>query len=164
MPVTGVLSSGYEGTSAKQTAVSDTSMLSKESFLKLLITQLKYQNPLEPLSNTDFIAQMAQFSALEELQNANKNLENLKTLEENRSGEVILVSAMTLLGREIEFLGSDGEQQKGKVEAVRIAEGQPLLVVGGQTISLSKVVQVWKETQSTEGTDAGGINGDSPDK
>lgn len=47
------------------------SNLDKDAFLKLLVTQLKYQNPLEPTKDTEFIGQMAQFSALEQAQNTN---------------------------------------------------------------------------------------------
>ena len=45
--------------------------LGKDAFFKLLITQLQYQNPLEPMDDRDFIAQIAQFSALEQMQNLN---------------------------------------------------------------------------------------------
>lgn len=48
--------------------------LDKDAFLKLLVTQLKNQNPLEPMDNTEFIAQMAQFSSLEQAQNTNKTI------------------------------------------------------------------------------------------
>jgi flagellar basal-body rod modification protein FlgD len=50
-------------------------IMGKDAFLKILLTQLRYQNPLEPVKDTDFIAQMAQFSSLEQMQNMNKNLE-----------------------------------------------------------------------------------------
>ena len=48
--------------------------LDKDAFLQLLVTQLKNQNPLEPMDNTEFIAQMAQFSSLEQAQNTNKTI------------------------------------------------------------------------------------------
>jgi flagellar basal-body rod modification protein FlgD len=48
--------------------------LDKDAFLKLLVTQLKNQDPLEPMDNTEFIAQMAQFSSLEQAQNTNKTI------------------------------------------------------------------------------------------
>lgn len=48
--------------------------LDKEAFLKLLVTQLANQNPLNPVEDKEFIAQLAQFSELEQMQNLNKNL------------------------------------------------------------------------------------------
>lgn len=60
---------------AAVSAATSGSQLGKEDFLRLLTVQLRYQDPLNPLSDTDFIAQMAQFSSLEQLQNMNKSLE-----------------------------------------------------------------------------------------
>lgn len=53
--------------------------LDKESFLQLLVTQLRYQNPMEPMDNREFLAQLAQFNALEQMQSMNKTLESVAT-------------------------------------------------------------------------------------
>lgn len=56
---------------SKDTGRNVSNELGKDEFFKLLITQLRYQNPLEPMDDRDFIAQIAQFSALEQMQNLN---------------------------------------------------------------------------------------------
>ena len=62
--------------------ISDTSKkedtpIDKDAFLKLLVTQLKYQDPLQPMEDTEFIAQLAQFSSLEQIQNLNASIKTL---------------------------------------------------------------------------------------
>ena len=54
--------------------------LGKDAFLQLLVTQLRYQDPMNPLDNNDMIAQLAQFSALEQTENLNKNFEKFNLL------------------------------------------------------------------------------------
>jgi len=66
--------SNYEN-KTKQNITDGNNMLGKDSFLQLLVTQLKNQDPLKPLEDKEFISQMAQFSALEQSQNLTKSLE-----------------------------------------------------------------------------------------
>ncbi len=84
------------------TAEESPQVLGKEDFLRLLTTQLRYQDPLNPLSNEAFIAQTAQFSSLEQLQNMNKALEQL-TAQLSGNGAA---GAAPLLGREVTVNGS----------------------------------------------------------
>jgi flagellar basal-body rod modification protein FlgD len=69
--------------------------LGKDDFLKLLVTQLRYQDPLEPLDQNQFLAQTAQFSSLEELQSIGRSIEALKTTTANAS----LTQGAGLLGK-----------------------------------------------------------------
>ena len=68
-----VLSGGYRNYDASA-GTKKTSDLNKDTFLKLLITQMQNQDPLNPMEDREFIAQMAQFTSLEQMQNLNQNL------------------------------------------------------------------------------------------
>ncbi|MEJ5229548.1 MAG: flagellar hook assembly protein FlgD [Pseudothermotoga sp.] len=69
--------------------------LDKDAFLLLLITQLKNQNPLEPMDNKDFIAQLTQFSTLEQITNMTKSIQDFLTLQEG----ALQAQAASLIGK-----------------------------------------------------------------
>ena len=92
---------------------SQTSVMGKEDFLSLLITQLQNQDPLNPTDSTEFTAQLAQFSSLEQLGNVNDSLMELKNLQAsiNNSQAVSLIGkAITANGNSIQ-LTADGPVQ-----------------------------------------------------
>ncbi len=102
--------------------------LGKDAFLELLVAQLKHQNPLEPMSDTEFIGQMAQFTQIEELQNLRSTLE--------------IAQAGSLLGRTVTALDSSGETVRGTVKAIRCEEGEAVLVLDSLEVKLSDVTEV----------------------
>ncbi|MDF2545841.1 flagellar hook assembly protein FlgD [Anaerosolibacter sp.] len=67
----------------------ENSALDKDAFLKLLVTQLKHQDPLNPVEDKEFIAQMAQFTTLEQIQNMNKTMGETKELMEDVATVVV---------------------------------------------------------------------------
>lgn len=113
-------------------------VLGKDDFLKLLVTQLRYQDPMQPIDDQDFIAQMAQFTALEQMQNMAAQME-LFLWEQRQSN--MMAQATTLLGREVKLETEDGIRT-GRVEAVRLFDGVPRLVVDGDYFDVSDVIEV----------------------
>ncbi|HPJ96421.1 MAG TPA: flagellar hook capping FlgD N-terminal domain-containing protein [Syntrophales bacterium] len=76
---------------------SKTTSLGKDDFLKMLVAQLKHQDPLNPMDGTEFAAQLAQFSSLEQLTNMNTQLTNLGLYQKT----MISTEAVNLLGKEV---------------------------------------------------------------
>lgn len=74
----------------RDTASGIESVLDRDAFLQLLVTQLRYQNPINPLSNEEFISQTAQFSSLEQLQNLSESVNSLTELQRSSSGMALL--------------------------------------------------------------------------
>jgi flagellar basal-body rod modification protein FlgD len=98
-------------TSAATSAVSTigSSDLGKDDFLKLLTAQLAHQDPLNPMDNTAFVAQLAQFSSLEQMQNVNTNLSTSILLSQSVNNSL----ATTLIGREVQASGNTITQTAG---------------------------------------------------
>jgi flagellar basal-body rod modification protein FlgD len=89
-------------TRSTEPAASQPPALGKEDFLNLLITQLQNQDPLNPTDSTEFTAQLAQFSSLEQLSNVNDNLEQLQNFQASANNS----QAVSLLGKEITANGN----------------------------------------------------------
>jgi len=114
------------------------SMMDKDTFLKLLVTQLQHQDPTAPADSSQWTAQMAQFSTVEQLTNLAKT-----TQQGTRSAAVN--EAVGLLGRTVSYsLNKGGEVVSGKVESVDLSGDAPTLTIGGvsaiTTDKLSNVV------------------------
>ena len=137
MPVNNV-TNGYSTTATSSPAtdaVRDVnSDLGKDAFLKILITQLSNQDPLDPLKDKDFIAQMAQFSTLEQMTNMNKSIEQMAALNK--------ASAVSYIGRVIEYTDDDGLPAYSQVGYVRFDNGKVILNTVDGDVPLEKVISV----------------------
>ena len=106
------------------------SFIGKEGFLKLLITQLQNQDPLEPMSNEDFAAQLAQFSSLEQMQNLNESFGQLMDLTR-------ISGSANLIGKNVEYFDeASGLNLGGTVDKVMLnSEGLFFSINGKQVHS-----------------------------
>jgi len=109
--------------------------LGQADFLKLLVAQLTSQDPLNPQKDTEFIAQMAQFSALEQAKSMQADIAGLRLDQE-------FLQANSLLGRVVELQTGQDTPISGTVSAVQVEAGTPKLVVNGQVYELSQVLSI----------------------
>lgn len=107
----------------------NTGELGKDDFLQLLVTQLKNQDPLDPMKNEQFVAQLAQFNSLEQMLNLNKSFEAMLSLQQ-------LSQASSFIGKNVTWFDPDGTEQTGIVTGVQMNGGAPTLQVGDNGIEI----------------------------
>jgi flagellar basal-body rod modification protein FlgD len=132
-PIAGNLGVTSDSTQSSQTR-SKTEM-DKDLFLKLLVAQLKYQDPTKPTDSTQFLSQTAQFTMVEKVEESNKAQQQLLTAQ-------LMTSAAGLVGRSITFLDAKGEPGTGVVTAATISGSSPTVKVGNTDVPLSSVTEV----------------------
>lgn len=108
--------------------------LGKDDFLKLLLTQLSNQDPTRPMENTEFIAQMAQFSSLEQMTNMSTEFAKLANMLSSNE-------AVSLLGKNVTISTGD-TSVNGVVEAVTRSE-DPQVEVNGMLYSMDQIKSVY---------------------
>lgn len=112
---------GGGSTAAMQSGDLQQSSLGQEQFLKILLSQLKFQDPLKPMDNQQFLAQMAQFSALAQTSQLNTRIDSLLTIQS-------ATQSIGLIGKTVEVQSSSGAHV-GTVESLAFSSGQPSLTV-----------------------------------
>jgi len=128
-------------TSAAQTDWSP-GELGKTEFLKLLVAQLSYQDPLAPMADHAYIAQLAQFSSLEQLANLNTEFAGLRAATETNLSSSLALSALAMVGMQATVRTGDGSSLSGMVDAVRLLGPAVLVKLGGGEYDLSAVEEV----------------------
>ncbi len=119
-------------TSVKNSTKSSNNGMDKEAFLQLLVAQMKYQDPLEPTSNTEYISQYAQFSQVEQMQNMSSSMD--------------LQRASSLVGKEvyIKTTTSSGDTKlvQGRVDYVSYENNKAYLYINEQKYSIDDLDSV----------------------
>ncbi|OHD14482.1 MAG: hypothetical protein A2Y41_07565 [Spirochaetes bacterium GWB1_36_13] len=109
--------------------------IQKDAFLKLLVAELKHQNPLDPMKDRDFIAQMAQMTSLEKMEKVRDGMERLISQNTNQS-------LYGLLGKKVHFIDDRGKQTFGAVDAVEFKENQGYLSINNNLINPKQIQKV----------------------
>ena len=109
--------------------------LTPDDFLKMLITELKNQDPTNPTDNAQILQQISEMSNISATNSLTTSLNGMLT-EQNLS------AASALVGRNVQGLADDGSNASGKVDSVTITGGTAKLNIGQQTVSLTNVQQI----------------------
>ncbi|HEY9510543.1 MAG TPA: flagellar hook capping FlgD N-terminal domain-containing protein [Verrucomicrobiae bacterium] len=126
---------GATGTSADTEApVIPQKMLNQNDFFKLLIAQMTAQDPMNPMSNEDFMGQMAQFSSLEQTRSMGDTISSMRDEQQ-------MLQANSLIGRDVN-LQIDTGVVHGTVTAVQMDGTTPKIVVGDAAYDLSQVLTI----------------------
>jgi flagellar basal-body rod modification protein FlgD len=100
------------------------STLGQNDFLKLLVTKMTSQDPMNPQGDSEFIAQMAQFSALEQ--------------SKQMTGDIAALTANGLIGRSV-TVNDGADSLEGVVSSIALQNGAPQVIVGGKQYALNRV-------------------------
>jgi len=123
-----------------------TKELGRDAFLQLLVLELQNQDPLEPVKNSEMVAQLAQFSSLEQMEALNGSFELLS----GNVDQLNFISAQGLLGKYVEGMNEDGEVKTGFVDSVYLDGSIVVLNVDGEIIPMSGVLSVMSEAPEAE--------------
>ncbi len=156
----------YDAMQSSKTTNRMNDSLDKDAFLQLLVTQMQYQDPLDPQDNAEYVAQLAQFSSLEQMTNVYKSVEEVSQLVSNIDTSVLVGQLSSMIGKDIawenETVETDASGKAlvdangnavttttsfvGTVKGVNIVDGSPKIVAesNGQTyqVEISDVRQV----------------------
>jgi flagellar basal-body rod modification protein FlgD len=120
-----------------------TQSLDKGAFMRLLVSQLENQDPLSPVTNEDFVAQLATFSSLEQLEGLNQNVVAMIALNQSNALLSQLTQSSALIGKRVTWQDFETETQRsGTVESVKILDGLAVLRIDGQDVPLAAVIEV----------------------
>lgn len=154
-PTTG--SSNNTGSKNSSSKTDLANVLGKDAFLKLLITELKYQDPTNPMDNKDFISQMSTFSSLEQMQNLNTNItEMADDINGTLLPSLLLQQSSSMIGKEVNYTSTtttDGQTStqtlKGVIESVVMKEGALYYVIGGKEVAATTITGMSEGSLST---------------
>ena len=156
----------YDAMQSSKTTNRMNDSLDKDAFLQLLVTQMQYQDPLDPQDNAEYVAQLAQFSSLEQMTNVYKSVSDVAELVSNIDTSVLVGQLSSMIGKDIawenETVETDASGKAlvdangnavttttsfvGTVKGVNIVDGSPKIVAesNGQTyqVEISDVRQV----------------------
>ncbi|HEV8637859.1 MAG TPA: flagellar hook capping FlgD N-terminal domain-containing protein [Chloroflexota bacterium] len=131
----------FSARTSKASNGKDPSELGKDEFMKLLMAQLQHQDPMKPMDDQAFIAQIAQFNSLDQLTALNTAIGSLLQAQQ-------LTEASGMIGKVVTALDADGKNVTGAVTAAGVEDGKAMLHIGATKVRLDKVTAVAADAAS----------------
>ena len=136
------------GSSSPVTDAFSSDQMGRDTFLKLMVAQLRNQDPMNPQDSAEFLAQTAQFTSLEKL-------EQVALQSSQALAAQMAFGASTLAGKQVTYLAEDGvTETTGTVDSVRFTATGPVLAVGDAEVPISHVISVQTDPVSAPATTA----------
>lgn len=139
-PLSGPAGANAAGSAKGAEAPKSKTLSDKDTFLKLLVAQLKYQDPTKPADSTAFLAQTAQFTQVEKLEDM------IGMLRSQR-----MIGASSLVGKTVTYQDATGAVLTGVITSAKLnGDSEPTLKVGNTDVQLSKVTEISETETKTE--------------
>jgi flagellar basal-body rod modification protein FlgD len=140
-PVSGTDASTPYATSTATSSVSRDDQMGSDMFLKLLVAEMKYQDPSSPMSTSDMMAQTATLTQTQSLQQIATQNTQLLTMQRS-------LSAAALVGQKVAYTAADGTSQTGTVSGVQIdtSNNTSTALIGGTSVDIGRITQVGATT------------------
>jgi flagellar basal-body rod modification protein FlgD len=116
-------------------AVAPKQNMDSEVFMKLLVAQLRNQDPSSPMSTNDMMAQQTQMASLEQLT-------NMSTTSSEQFALTMRMAAMNIVGKSVSYTDSDGKVVSGSATGASFADSVPTIKVGGASVNLDKILSI----------------------
>ena len=143
MPLGGAMPTSGATTATTTTTSLPTDQMGRDTFLKLMVAQLRNQDPMNPQDSAEFLAPTAQFTSLEKLDAVAQQTSQALAAQ-------MAFGASTLAGRSVTYLGEDGVTEvTGTVDSVRFTATGPVLSVGDAEVPISSVTSVALQEQAS---------------
>ena len=144
--------SGTSGvaTNSASTMVDRNDQMGKDTFLKLLVAQMRYQDPANPADTNQLMAQTATFTQVEKLEEIAQQNASLLTLQRSSS-------AGALVGRTVTYTDEEGAKKTGVVTSVRLATdtSEAQAMVGGVAVALGRITEIATTSTSSSTSSSG---------
>ncbi|UDY24063.1 flagellar hook assembly protein FlgD [Nocardioides sp. Kera G14] len=135
------LANAASGTSSTTASSSE----DQDMYLQLMVAQMKYQDPMNPVSTTDMLSQNAQFESLTQLQDINDELSQVLSAQ-------LSFGAMGMLGQTVAYTDANGVSATGTPSAVNFTSTGPVLTIGDASVPVASVTGVSSPSTSTSST------------